>query len=162
MHLSGIRRQKWICVTSALGQYFKFVFSLLSWSHQFALASFRQFSILQYAWLARICIAESTVFSFGHFQHRYVPISILASTGEPLNQHQCRISWFTPAMLFHFQVLFIGTWWSNSSIRIHCDKDTLSVREAKAIFLLNHHYEVDWMFFMICAETAGVLGIQEI
>lgn len=59
----------------------------------------------------------------------------------------------------HAQLLFIGGWWSNSYCRMHCTKETVDdIKGKKAIFLLNHHYELDWLFSWMCADAYGVLG----
>ena len=42
---------------------------------------------------------------------------------------------------------------------MHCTKETIDdVEGKKAIFLLNHHYELDWLFSWMCADAFGVLG----
>ena len=43
---------------------------------------------------------------------------------------------------------------------MHCTKETVDdIKGKKAIFLLNHHYELDWLFSWMCADAYGVLGI---
>jgi len=59
----------------------------------------------------------------------------------------------------HAQLLFVGGWWSDSFCRMHCTKETVDdIKGKKAIFLLNHHYELDWLFSWMCADAYGVLG----
>ena len=83
--------------------------------------------------------------------------------GEYRHDFICRIGRLTPAVPFNFQFGFLGSWWSNSSVRLHCDKDTLNdIDGVKAIILLNHHCEIDYLFIGIWAEAAGVLGMREI
>ena len=42
---------------------------------------------------------------------------------------------------------------------MHCTKETVNdIEGKKAIFLLNHHYELDWLFSWMCADAYGVLG----
>lgn len=59
----------------------------------------------------------------------------------------------------HAQLVFIGSWWSGSSLRLHCSKDTISdVTGRKAIFLYNHSCEIDWLFSWMLCDNFGVLG----
>lgn len=59
----------------------------------------------------------------------------------------------------HAQILFVATWWSPSFFRLHCKKETINdVEGRKAIFLFNHHCEIDWVFSWMCCEEFGVLG----
>lgn len=59
----------------------------------------------------------------------------------------------------HAQPLFVGTWWSNSCVRMHCNDEVLKdVRGRKALFLMNHHYDIDWLFAWMCADAFGILG----
>ena len=67
----------------------------------------------------------------------------------------------TKSAAFYFQLLFVATWWSGSFVRMHCNDEVLSdVYGRKAIFLMNHHYEVDWLFAWMCADAFGILGIM--
>jgi len=59
----------------------------------------------------------------------------------------------------HAQLVFIAMWWSPSYCRLHCKKDvTNDVEGRKAIFLLNHPNELDWLFSWMICDSFGVLG----
>jgi len=59
--------------------------------------------------------------------------------------------------------LFIAEWWSGSRIRIYCDQEMLRRMEAKdaeenALIVMNHHYELDWLYCWMVGDRMGILG----
>ena len=59
----------------------------------------------------------------------------------------------------HAQVIFVGSWWSRSYYRLHCQKDVINgVEGQKAILFLNHTNELDWLFSWVFCNSFGVLG----
>lgn len=81
---------------------------------------------------------------------------------------------FTPKTLFrklnyflvygiHGYLLSVGDWWSNSKVNIYCNKDledrirSCEVRE-HALYLMNHHTELDWLYSWILGDRFGILG----
>ena len=59
--------------------------------------------------------------------------------------------------------LFIAEWWSGSRMRIYCDQEMLTRMEAKdaqenALIVMNHHYELDWLYCWMVGDRMGILG----
>ena len=59
--------------------------------------------------------------------------------------------------------LFIAEWWSGSGMRIYCDQEMLTRMEAKdaeenALIVMNHHYELDWLYCWMVGDRMGILG----
>ena len=59
--------------------------------------------------------------------------------------------------------LFIAEWWSGSRMRIYCDQEMLRRMEAKdaeenALIVMNHHYELDWLYCWMVGDRMGILG----
>jgi len=60
-------------------------------------------------------------------------------------------------------LLFIAEWWSGSRITVYCDNE-LCERIAKkdpeenALIVMNHHYELDWLYAWMVGDRVGVLG----
>jgi len=63
----------------------------------------------------------------------------------------------------HGYLLSLGDWWSNSKVNIYCNKEledrirNCEVRE-HALFLMNHHTELDWLYSWILGDRFGILG----
>ena len=58
-----------------------------------------------------------------------------------------------------FQLLFLADWWSNSEVRIYADPQTIAeVDQHSALILMNHHFELDWLFGWMVADRFRVLG----
>lgn len=60
-------------------------------------------------------------------------------------------------------LLFIAEWWSGSSMTIYCDEELKQRIEKKdpeenAIILMNHHYELDWLYCWMVADRVGMVG----
>ena len=57
------------------------------------------------------------------------------------------------------QLLFLADWWSDSEVRIYADPALVSeVGQHSALIIMNHHFELDWMFGWMVADRFGVLG----
>ena len=58
------------------------------------------------------------------------------------------------------QLLFLADWWSGSQVVFHADQEVLDemVGREHAVILMNHHYEIDWLFGWMVADRMGVLG----
>jgi lysophosphatidic acid acyltransferase/lysophosphatidylinositol acyltransferase len=59
--------------------------------------------------------------------------------------------------------LFIAEWWSGSRMRIYSDQEMLTRMEAKdaqenALIVMNHHYELDWLYCWMVGDRMGILG----
>ena len=53
----------------------------------------------------------------------------------------------------------MADWWSNSEVRIYADPEIVSeVGTKNAIILMNHHYEMDWLFGWMIADRFRILG----
>ena len=57
------------------------------------------------------------------------------------------------------QLLFLADWWSGSQIRLHGSRDFFSdLGKEHAFIVMNHHYEIDWLYGWMIADRHGVLG----
>ena len=57
------------------------------------------------------------------------------------------------------QLLFLGDWWSSSQVRYYCDQEHLgAVGREHAVILMNHHYELDWLYGWMVGDRMGILG----
>lgn len=65
--------------------------------------------------------------------------------------------------LISFSILelqFLAEWWSSSTCLIYTDEKTWTQMGTEhAILLLNHSYEVDWVFSWFLCEQIGTLGV---
>ena len=58
---------------------------------------------------------------------------------------------------------FIPEWWSGSRITIYCDEEFRKRMARKdpvdnALLVMNHHYELDWLYCWMLADRMGMLG----
>jgi len=63
----------------------------------------------------------------------------------------------------HGYLLSVGDWWANNNIKIYCSEDLhnrISKHGVKehALFLMNHHTELDWLYSWIIGDRMGILG----
>jgi len=57
------------------------------------------------------------------------------------------------------QLLYLAEWWSSSTCAIYTDDETWDkLGKEKAILLLNHSYEVDWLISWLMCEQIRVFG----
>jgi len=57
------------------------------------------------------------------------------------------------------QLVFLADWWSKSTVTYYCEKDVLEgLGEEHAVILMNHHYELDWLYGWMVGDRAGILG----
>jgi len=60
--------------------------------------------------------------------------------------------------LINSQVMLLGTHYSGSEVNVWADPEILSdVGKHHGIFLVNHHYEVDWLFTWVVADAHNQL-----
>ena len=65
--------------------------------------------------------------------------------------------WFFFSFL---ELQFLAEWWSSSTCLIYTDEKTWTQMGTEhAILLLNHSYEVDWVFSWFLCEQIGTLGV---
>ena len=56
---------------------------------------------------------------------------------------------------------FLAEWWSSSTCTIYTDDKTWAKMGSEhAILLLNHSYEVDWLFSWFICENIRMLGVS--
>jgi len=60
-------------------------------------------------------------------------------------------------------LLFMAEWWSGSRITIFCDEElhkriTNKEPAENALIVMNHHYELDWLYTWMVADRIGTLG----
>jgi len=57
------------------------------------------------------------------------------------------------------QLLFIADWWSGSKVTYYCQDEVLDgLGQEHAVILMNHHYELDWLYGWMVGDRAGILG----
>lgn len=83
----------------------------------------------------------------------------LAKTNKDLFR---RLNYFLMYGIYGY-LLFIAEWWSGSSIKIYCDQELKrrienKTPEENAIILMNHHYELDWLYCWMVADRVGMVG----
>ena len=61
--------------------------------------------------------------------------------------------------IIYGQLLFLADWWSGSRLLYYCDEHLLaSTGTESALCIMNHHYELDWLYGWMVGDRAGVLG----
>lgn len=62
--------------------------------------------------------------------------------------------------MINAQILFIGTWWSQSEGILFCETESVfqNLGKESALVTMNHHYEVDWLFGWMGSDNFKVLG----
>lgn len=61
------------------------------------------------------------------------------------------------------QILFVAEWWSSSDCRLHVrPEDEQYLGRERALLVMNHTYEVDWLMGWIVAEHYSVLGAAKV
>jgi len=63
----------------------------------------------------------------------------------------------------HGYLLSLGDWWSGNRVNIYCNEDLqerIKKRNVKehALFLMNHHTELDWLYSWMMGDRLGILG----
>jgi len=57
------------------------------------------------------------------------------------------------------QLLFLADWWSGSKLVFHTAPEVVKeMGQDHAIILMNHHYELDWLYGWMVGDRCGVLG----
>jgi len=61
------------------------------------------------------------------------------------------------------QLLFLVDWWSGSPVTVWCEPAVRAVLQRhrpaeSALIIINHHYELDWLYGWAVADRAGLLG----
>ncbi|CAO1349935.1 unnamed protein product [Diamesa serratosioi] len=60
---------------------------------------------------------------------------------------------------FHCQLVCVGEWWSGSKLIVYISKEDMKLSGTEHVLLvMNHTYEVDWLFGWMYCEKVGVLG----
>lgn len=67
------------------------------------------------------------------------------------------------AKLGFLELEFLAEWWSSSTCLVYTDDKTWAKMGSEhAILLLNHSYEVDWLFSWFMCEQIRTLGVTQI
>ena len=54
-------------------------------------------------------------------------------------------------------------WWSGSDFQLFCSDETFkNLGKENIISILNHHYDIDWLFGWILSQRASLLGVKKI
>ena len=65
------------------------------------------------------------------------------------------------SIIFVAELLYLAEWWSSSTCAIYTDDETWDkLGKEKAILLLNHSYEVDWLISWLMCEQIRVFGVS--
>ena len=56
------------------------------------------------------------------------------------------------------QLLFLADWWSGSSITVYSDMTPGLVGQENALIIMNHHYELDWLYGWMVGDRSSILG----
>lgn len=87
---------------------------------------------------------------------------ILFLTLANINQSLYRRINYYLIYLIYCQLLALVDWWGPASLTMYCDPDSLQMfeefRKEHAVVLMNHHYELDWLYGWMVGDRAGVLG----
>lgn len=61
---------------------------------------------------------------------------------------------------FAAEIVCLADWWSNSKLHVYCDPEVLrnGSLQQNSLLLMNHTYEIDWLFGWIFCEKSLVLG----
>jgi len=81
----------------------------------------------------------------------------------PINRRLFRSVNYYFVYCIYGQLLFLADWWSGSILRIFCDPalhtDVMSgLGNEHSVILMNHHYELDWLYGWMVADRSGLLG----
>ena len=61
--------------------------------------------------------------------------------------------------IIYGQLLFLCDWWSGARLFYYCEPELLEATGSEnALCIMNHHYEVDWLYGWMVGDRAGVLG----
>ena len=60
--------------------------------------------------------------------------------------------------LIYGQLLFLADWWSGSEVRIFSAMAREVQGRESALIIMNHHYELDWLYCWMIADRVGVVG----
>ncbi len=61
--------------------------------------------------------------------------------------------------LIYTQLLFLADWWSASRVVLYGSDDFFRLCGTEhALIVMNHHYELDWLYGWMVADRFGVLG----
>lgn len=63
----------------------------------------------------------------------------------------------------NIELEFLAEWWSSSTCTVYTDDKTWKKMGTEhAILLLNHSYEVDWLFSWFVCEHVRMLGVSSL
>lgn len=70
-----------------------------------------------------------------------------------------KINYYLVYMIYS-QLTFLVDWWAPATLNIYCHPDVFSdeMGGEHAVILMNHHYELDWLFGWMVADRASILG----
>jgi len=84
---------------------------------------------------------------------------ILYLVVRPLNLEQYRALSNTLVWAINSQLLVLGTHYSGSEVNVHADPEVFQdLGSHHGIFLVNHHYEVDWLITWVVADACNQLA----
>lgn len=68
--------------------------------------------------------------------------------------------WLT--LLYVLELVFLGDWWSGTTIHLYIDKDDFEKYYGKehAYCVMNHTYEVDWLIGWMTCDRIHLLGVS--
>jgi len=88
---------------------------------------------------------------------------LLFITLAPINREAFRSINYYLVYSIYAQLLFLADWWSKCKLNIYCAPELLDVLDRglggeHAVIIMNHHYEMDWLYGWMVADRTGLLG----
>lgn len=79
-------------------------------------------------------------------------------TSSQINKLLHNLSFITFQLVFS-ELVAISEWWSGSHLKVYISKEDLARAGTEhSLLVMNHTYEVDWLFGWMFCEKVGVLG----
>lgn len=67
------------------------------------------------------------------------------------------------AYWFWSSLTFLAQYWSGSNVVVYMDEeDFKKIHKEHFICIMNHKYDVDWLFGWMVCQRAGILGVRQI
>jgi lysophosphatidic acid acyltransferase/lysophosphatidylinositol acyltransferase len=61
--------------------------------------------------------------------------------------------------IIYSQLLFLADWWGGAKLHVYSSPEVFSsLGDEHAVILMNHHYELDWLYGWMVTDRAGLLG----
>lgn len=86
---------------------------------------------------------------------QFILYCLLSKVNRPLFR---RLNYYFVYTIYA-QLLFLIEWWAPAKLEIYCEPDVLErFASEHAVILMNHHYELDWLYGWMVGDRSGLLG----